>query len=198
MSWWVAGATVVSSVISSQSAKKGQAAQEQGIERAIQQFGDTYSEQKGFIDPYYRAGTDVGLKGLTALSSPDVQADFYRNYYQSPQFAAQSGAAQNQQLAASEATGGLQSTSTQNQLARIAPTLGLQALQNQQNLYGNLANIGQRATGQLVTAGGQYGANVADLYAQQGAVQAGGAKSQGGIFGGLASGLGGIADSVFG
>lgn len=43
-------------------------------------------------------------------------------------------------LAAAEATGGLGSTATGNQLAAIAPTLGQNWLSGQMNNYNNLAN----------------------------------------------------------
>ena len=83
-----------------------------------------------------------GLPGLEELSSLEGQSKYYEDYYNSPQFQRHASAARGQQLAASEATGGVQGSSTANQLARISPTLGLQALENQQNLYGQLTNIG--------------------------------------------------------
>ena len=198
MSWWNVGATVVGSVISADATKSAAKSQEKGADKSIDQLMKTYEEQKGFIDPYYRAGTDVGLAGLTGLSTQQGQTDFYKQYYDSPQFAAQAGQARNQQLAASEATGGLGATSTQNQLARIAPTLGLQALEQQQQQYGNLAQYGYGATGQLVTAGGQYGANIADLYGQQGAIAAGSKTGQAGFFGDAIGSIGGGLGKLFG
>ena len=87
--------------------------------------------------------------------------DFYEDYYDSPQYQAQAGQARNQQLAASEATGGLGATSTQNQLARIAPTLGLQALGQQQSLYGDLTNLGYGAAG---SSAGFYGQSAQSQY----------------------------------
>lgn len=191
MSWWVAGATVVSSIIGAEGAKSAAGKQAKGAEKAMRQFEQTYEEQKAYIDPYYQAGTKVGLAGMTALADPQVQADFYRQYYQSPQFQQQAGAARNVQLASAEATGGLGATSTQNQLARIAPTLGLQALQQQQQTYGNLAQLGYGATGQLVQAGGIYGQNIADLYGQQAAAQAGAKTAGAGFLGDAIGAIGG-------
>ena len=182
---------MVSSAIGASAADKAADEQIKSSQQAIKQFQDTYAEQKDYINPYYQAGTNIGLGGLSALSSPEGQASFYRDYYQSPQYQQQASAAQNAQLASAEATGGLGATSTQNQLARIAPTLGLQALQQQQQQYGNLAQLGYGATGQLVHAGGQYGANIADLYGQQGAIRAGERTATGGFLSDAVGAIGG-------
>lgn len=122
-------------------------AQEGAQREQIALARETRDQQTELLRPFLEAGTQYGLEGLTGLSTQQGQADFYRDYYQSPQYQAQAGQAQNQQLASAEATGGLHSTSTQNQLARIAPTLGLQALGQQQDQYGQLANIGLSGAG---------------------------------------------------
>ena len=139
------GSLLGSSVLSAKGASKAAGAQSDAAQQAIALKREIFEKQQELLAPYVQLGTDVGLPGLQRLSTPEGQADYYRNYYQSPQFAAQADTARNQQLAASEATGGLQSTSTANQLARISPTLGLAALQNQQGLYGQLTNIGLSA-----------------------------------------------------
>jgi len=108
---------------------------------------ETEQKQRELLDPFMQAGLQYGLPGLTELSTPEGQEQFYKDYYQSPQFRAQADAARNQQLAAAEATGGVMDTSTANQLARISPTLGLQALESQRNIYGQLTNIGQAGAG---------------------------------------------------
>ena len=164
---------VVSSYLGYKGSKKAAQAQEDATDRSIALQREIYEKQLGLLEPYRQIGTDVGLPGLTSLSTPEGQAEFYSQYYDSPQFQAQAGQARNQQLAASEATGGLGATSTQNQLARIAPTLGLQALGQQQNLYGQLANIGQAGAGSQAGFAGTYGSNVGNLYGQLGGIKAG-------------------------
>ena len=129
-----------------------------------------YDEQTALLAPFVQAGTG-GLAGLTALSTPQGQQEYLESYYAGPQFAQQSAQARNQQLAAAEATGGLQSTSTANQLARISPTLGAQALQNQQNLYGQLTNIGLSGAGSTAGYAGQYGAQAGQTLGQLGVAQ---------------------------
>lgn len=206
MAWWVAGATVGSSIIGGigQQQAAGQAANAQiqaaNISAQIQREilasqKEIYGEQVGRLEPFREAGLG-GLEGLVQLSTPEGQTEYLNQYYQGPQFQAQSQAAQNQQLAASEATGGLQSTSTQNQLARIAPTLGNQALQQQQQIYGNLAGIGLQGAGAQGGYGGQYGSALGQFGQQQTALQQGiGAAHAGSALAG-GNALSGIGQSI--
>ena len=136
-------------------------AQERAQRESISLSKETRDQQLELLAPFLEAGTETGLPGLIGLSTPEGQAGFYEDYYDSPQYQAQAGQARNQQLAASEATGGLGATSTQNQLARIAPTLGLQALGQQQSLYGDLTNLGYGAAG---SSAGFYGQSAQSQY----------------------------------
>ena len=76
------------------------------------------------LAPFLQFGTNQ-LQGLQGVMQPLNRQEELATYYSSPEFALQSRQARGQQLAASEATGGLGSTSTGNALASIAPTLGL-------------------------------------------------------------------------
>ncbi|EPF1530601.1 DNA transfer protein, partial [Salmonella enterica] len=64
-----------------------------------------------------------------------------------------------QSLNAAEATGGLGSTATSNQIASIAPTLGQNWLSGQMQNYGNLLNVGQSAAAGQASAGQNYANN---------------------------------------
>lgn len=195
MSWWVSGAVVGSSVIggisSSRSASRASDSQVQANRESIEAQRELYERQVELLEPFRAAGLP-GLQGLQELATPEGQEQFLQQYYQSPQFAAQASAAQNTQLAASEATGGLQSTSTQNQLARISPTLGSAALEQQQNIYGNLANIGLSGAGSQAGYAGQFGQQQAAALQNIGAAQAGGHLAQGQAIGGIFNTLGGL------
>ncbi len=206
MSWWIAGATVAGGVIGASgqksAAKTAASSQTQAAElqaevqrEVLAAQREVYEEQVARLDPFRKAGVG-GLAGLVGLSTPGGQAQYLEDYYAGPQFAAQSQAAQQQQLAASEATGGLQSTSTQNQLARISPTLGAQALQQQQQVYGNLAGIGLQGAGvqggyggQYGSALSQYGSGLSSAYGDIGAAQAGQAIAGGQAQAGLGQSL---------
>ncbi|STI74789.1 Gene 11 protein [Escherichia coli] len=71
------------------------------------------------------------LNQLQNLSSLEGQGQALNHYYNSQQYKDLAGQARYQSLAAAEATGGLGSTATGNQLATIAPTLGQQWLSGQ-------------------------------------------------------------------
>ncbi len=195
MSWWVSGATVGSAVIggisSSRSASRAADSQERASLAAIEAQREQFEKQIELLDPFRQLGVDA-LPGLAALSTPEGQAEFYQQYYQSPQFTAQANAAQNAQLASAEATGGLQSTSTQNQLARIAPTLGTSALQAQQNQLGQLANIGLSGAGSQAGYAGQFGAAQAAGLQGIGQAQAGAHLQHGQAYGDVFNTIGGL------
>lgn len=104
---------------------------------------------------------------LQNLSTLQGQGQALNDYYNSQQYKDMAGQARYQSLAAAEATGGLGSTATSNQLATIAPTLGQNYLSSQMNNYQNLANIGLGALTGQATAGQNYANNVSQLYQQQ-------------------------------
>lgn len=105
---------------------------------------------------------------LQNLSTLGGQNTALNQYYGSDQYKALADQARYQSLNAAEATGGLGSTATSNQLASIAPQLGQNWLSGQMNNYQNLANMGFGAlTGQM-NAGQAYANNAGQL-GQQGA-----------------------------
>ncbi|MBL4565695.1 DNA transfer protein [Citrobacter koseri] len=104
---------------------------------------------------------------LQNLSTLQGQGEALQDYYNSQQYKDMAGQARYQSLSAAEATGGLGSTATGNQLASIAPTLGQNYLSSQMNNYQNLANIGLGALTGQATAGQNYANNVSQLYQQQ-------------------------------
>ncbi|EIV4710928.1 DNA transfer protein, partial [Salmonella enterica] len=93
-------------------------------------------------------------------------------YYNSQQYKDLAGQARYQSLAAAEATGGLGSTATSNQLATIAPTLGQQWLSGQMNNYQNLANVGLGALQGQANAGQTYANNMSQISQQSAALAA--------------------------
>lgn len=128
---------------------------------------------------------------LQNLSTLQGQGSALSQYYNSQQYKDLANQARYQSLNAAEATGGLGSTATSNQLASIAPTLGQNWLSGQMNNYQNLANIGLGALTGQATAGQNYANNASQLYQQQANAAAANANRPSGLqsaLGGAASG----------
>lgn len=131
------------------------------------------------------------VQQLQGLSTLEGQGQALNDYYNSQQFKDLSGQARYQSLASAEATGGLGSTATGNQLASIAPTLGQNWLSGQMNNYQNMANIGLGALTGQANAGQTYANNMSQLYQQQANAAAANANKPSGLqsaLGGAASG----------
>ena len=127
---------------------------------------------------------EVGIPALSQLQnlmSPEGQAQALNNFYNSQQFNDLASQARYQSLNASEATGGLGSTATGNQLATIAPALGQNFLSNQMQNYGNLVGIGINAATGQASAGQSYANNVGQLLQNIGAANAAAANSPSGF-----------------
>ncbi|EIY0405689.1 DNA transfer protein, partial [Escherichia coli] len=115
---------------------------------------------------------DKYVGSLENLSSLEGQGQALNQYYNSQQYKDLAGQARYQSLAAAEATGGLGSTATSNQLVTIAPTLGQQWLSGQMNNYQNLANIGLGALQGQANAGQTYANNMSQISQQSAALAA--------------------------
>lgn len=135
------------------------------------------------LAPFLKFGTSQ-LQGLGGLMQPLDRQQELAQFYSGPEFALQSRQARGQQLAASEATGGLGSTSTGNALASIAPQLGMNYLgqreAQQADMFNRLfagAGMGLNAAAQQGQAGQNYASQASQAYNQAGAAQAGGSMS---------------------
>ncbi|MEQ1925512.1 MULTISPECIES: DNA transfer protein [Escherichia] len=171
---------------SDKSAKYAAEAQKYAADLQNQQFNTIMNNLKPFTP---LAGKYVG--SLENLSSLEGQGQALNQYYNSQQYKDLASQARYQSLAAAEATGGLGSTATSNQLATIAPTLGQQWLSGQMNNYQNLANIGLGALQGQANAGQTYANNMSQISQQSAALAAANANRPSGLqsaIGGAASG----------
>lgn len=109
---------------------------------------------------------------LQNLSTLQGQQSALNGFYNSQQYKDMANQARYQSLMSAEATGGLGSTATGNQLAAIAPQLGQSWLSGQMNNYQNLANIGLGALTGQATAGQNYANNTGQLLQSGAAAQA--------------------------
>lgn len=126
---------------------------------------------------------------LQNLSTLDGQNSALNGYYNSDQYNQLANQARYQSLASAEATGGLGSTATSNQLASIAPTLGQNWLAGQMQNSQNLANIGLGALQGQANAGQAYANNSGSLYQQQAALAAANANRPSGFQSAVSGGL---------
>ncbi|MGJ7112377.1 DNA transfer protein [Morganella morganii] len=139
------------------------------------------------------------MQGLSTLEGQDKAL---QGFYGSDMYKRQADQSRYQALNAAEATGGLGSTATANQLAAIAPTLGQSWLGDQMNSAQNLANIGLGALQGQANAGQNYANNMGSLYQQQAALAAANANRPSGfqqaISGGASGAMlgGGIASAI--
>lgn len=144
----------------------GSKAQARATEKGIELQREMWQTNMQNLAPFTPLAQQY-VSQLQNLSSLQGQGQALNQYYNSQQYKDLAGQARYQSLAAAEATGGLGSTATGNQLASIAPTLGQTYLSNQMNNYQNLANIGLGALTGQATAGQNYANNVSQLYQQQ-------------------------------
>ncbi|EFN0315754.1 DNA transfer protein [Escherichia coli] len=166
----------------------GSKAQARATEKGIELQREMWQTNMQNLAPFTPLAQQY-VSQLQNLSSLQGQGQALNQYYNSQQYKDLAGQARYQSLAAAEATGGLGSTATGNQLAAIAPTLGQNWLSGQMNNYNNLANIGLGALTGQANAGQNYANNVSQLYRQQAAASAANANKPSGF----QSALGGAA-----
>jgi hypothetical protein len=188
MSWGlvaVAGATLVTGVMSSNAQKKAgnaaanaqEAAALAGVDEQRRQFDAIQS----LLKPYVDVGTGAlsGQKDLAGLNGNDAQAAAIQALQSSPQFTSLLAQGENSILANASATGGLRGGNTQAALAQYSPQLLAATINDQYGRLGGLAQMGQNSAAMTGNAGLQVGNNVTALLQQQGAAQAGAYLNQG-------------------
>ena len=176
------------------------AAAQQGVEEQRRQF-DKFVE---LMAPYVTAGTGAlgGQQALLGLGGAEAQQQAITGIEGSPQFQAMVQQGENAILQQAAATGGLRGGNVQAALAQFRPQV-LSDLINQQYMrLGGLSTMGQNAAAGQAAAGQTLGANVANLFGQQGAATAGGQLARGSVarqtfgdilqIGGTIAGMGGF------
>ncbi len=135
-----------------------------------------YDDTRRNLDPYRKAGLG-GLSDLSYLSSGEGRNQFLKEYFQGDEYHTLANQSSRDTLAGASASGGLNSSITGNQLGRIAPTLGLNALSAQQQRAAQLAGIGQNAAVSQGGFSGQYGALTSGIRNGLGQIQGYGAAA---------------------
>lgn len=180
------------------SGDNGASEQARASREAIDLQRDQWNQVMQNLAPYMKVGTPA-LGELQNLTTLDGQGQALNKFYNSQQFNDLANQARYQSLNAAEATGGLGSTATGNQLGAIAPTLGQNWLSGQMQNYGNLVGIGMNAAAGQAKAGQNYANNVGQLLQNIGAANAAAANRPSGFQRVLGGGIdGAIAGAKIG
>ena len=153
-------------------AAKAQAkTQQQAIDLQREQWNTVMNNLK----PYAEVGLPAlqGLQGLMTLEGQDKAAN---DFFGSGVYQRMADQARYQILRSAEATGGLGSTATANQLSAIGPQLYNDWLNGQMQNYGNMLNIGMNATSGQATSGQNFANNTGQLLQGLGSIRAGQAQ----------------------
>jgi hypothetical protein len=173
----------------------GAGAQADALKQSTQLQRDQWNTIMNNLAPFTPLAQQY-VSQLQGLSTLQGQNSALNDYYKSDQYKGLADQARYQTLAGAEATGGLGSTATSNQLATIAPTLGQNWLSGQMQNAQNLANIGLGALQGQANAGQTYANNMGSLYQQQAALAAANANRPSGFQSALGGGLSGAASGA--
>lgn len=170
----------VSGVIGGIGANKAANQQEKYQDQAMDRTREGYQSAVSWLSPYEEAGQS-SLTGLQSLAGQPIDRNaLLSNYFNSQEYQQQANQARYQSLAAAEATGGLGSSATSNQLAAIAPSLGQNYLSmmtdQQQNMYSQLmglAGVGLNSANALGNFATGQASTLSAMEQQKGQIKAG-------------------------
>ena len=212
MSGWIAGATVVSGLISASGAKSAASTQADAANRAADLQKQQFDQQMALQEPYRQAGLTgqnklmqlLGLGGDTGAANYGQYAkDFsMADYQQDPGYQFRLSEGLKQLGHAAGARGGLISGQTMKGMQDYAQNAASGEYQNAFNRYqtnranqlaplGSLMTSGQAAASNQAAQAGQYGVNAGNLMSQAGqsiaAGQMGSANSINNMLGSMGS-----------
>jgi hypothetical protein len=186
MTFWVAGAVVVSSAIGADASRRASNTQADAANRAAdlqyKQYQDTVKRQK----PFY----DVGVNALPELVQASKYTPFGMDQFQAdPGYAFRLSEGQKALERSAAARGGLLSGGTGKALQRFGQEMGSQEYTNAFNRYQaerqarlgplqSLTGMGQTTAQQLGTAGQNMATNVGDAMGSAAAARASGYVGQ--------------------
>lgn len=194
MSWGltaVAGATIIGGAMSSNAAGKAADAQSAASQAGIESQERMFDKQLELMSPYRDAGYGA-IEGLQGLLRPESRDALVSDYYGSQEFRTMQDASNRNIAGMASATGGLRGGNAKVDLAQVAPQLGLDYLNNLQNQYTGLANMGMGAASQGAQGAQNLGFQTSQLLGQQGQAQAQNQLAQANIWGGVAGDLAGL------
>lgn len=186
MTFWVAGAVVVSSAIGSSAAKGAAKTQAAAADRAAELQNEQFQQTRQDQMPWMRAG-EQALNKLIPLT--DYQKFGMSQFQQDPGYAFRLSEGQKALDRSAAARGGLISGAALKAAGRYGQDMASQEYQNAFNRYQiernaqlaplqSLAGVGQTTAAQLGQTGAANAANVGNLITGAGAAQAAGQIGQ--------------------
>lgn len=188
MSWGmvaVAGATLVTGLVSSNQQKKSARAaansQEAAALASVDEQARQFDEIKALLEPYVKGGQGAftAQQDLIGLNGMPAQSGAITALQSSPEFAAYLQQGENAILQNASATGGLRGGNTQQALMQFRPELLANLVNTQFNRLGAISQQGLGAATQQGAFGQTAASNIGNARTQIGQAQAGAALANG-------------------
>lgn len=188
MSWVAAavvGGAVVGGVMSGNAqrdaANTAASAQTESAQLGIDEQRRQFNAIQKLLSPYVQSGENAlaSQMDLIGLNGPEAEQAAVQRIASGERFIGQIAQGENALLQNAAATGGLRGGNLQAALAQFRPQMLSSAIESQFNKLGGIAGLGQASAAGVGAAGQQTGSNIANLYGQQGAAQAGAALASG-------------------
>lgn len=174
------GTTLLGGMMQADAASEAAGAQSAAAAAGIAEQRRQFDAIRELLKPYVEVGVPAleQQRALAGLGGPQAQQAAIAGLEASPLFQAQVRQGEESLLQRASATGGLRGGNIQAALAQFRPQMLQAEIERQYGRLGGLTSLGQQSAVGVGTAGQAMGSNVANLLAQQGAAQAGGALGQ--------------------
>ena len=186
---------VASSAIGAGAARSAGAAQERAAQLGVDEQRRQFDAMRELLSPYVKAGDPAlqAIMGAAGLLEPGSQQAFADQQSQSPMFQALARQGEDAILQNASATGGLRGGNVQGALGQFRPALLNQFIEQQYGRLSGIAQMGQNSAAGVVSAGMQTGDNIANLFGQHAAGQAG---ARPGVANSINQGIGGFTNAL--
>ena len=191
----ILGSSVIGGVVQSNAASSAAGAQTEAAEAGIAEQRRQFDLIQGLLEPYVGAGESALLQqmALGGMSGPEAQQAAIAAIEGGQEFETLTRSGEEAILQNASATGGLRGGNVQGALAQFRPQVLSSLINQQYGRLGGLTTLGQNAAVGTGNAGMQTGANIAELYGQQGNAAANSALASGRAFGNVLGGMGTLA-----
>lgn len=171
----IGGASIASAAINSSAAKDAAATQSAAASAGIDETRNQFDAMQELLNPYVQAGNQslAQQQALAGLSGKEAQDAAISQINGSAEYAHLAKQGEDAMLQNASATGGVRGGNTQAALAQFRPQMLSSLINQQYQRLGGITQLGQASAAGVGAAGMQTGAQIADLYGQQGAAQAG-------------------------